>query len=126
MNQSRGMTIAGWVLTALGALSLIGAAIPKLQASPEFVEQFQKVGGFPPTLLRPIGVIELVVAIVFLIPRTRVLGGILVAAYFGGATVSNLRIGQPWIIPVLCGVVCWVGLWLRDPQLRELTPLTKR
>jgi hypothetical protein len=73
-----------------------------------------------------IGVVEIGCTIVYLIPRTAILGAILLTGYLGGAILTHLRIGDPsWVMPLLLGVVLWGGLWLRDPRLRALTPLVR-
>ena len=125
MNQSKTMTWVGRVLSALSALAMLAAGVPKVIAGPEMIEQFTKLGGFPASTLRPIGIVEILCAVVYLIPQTSLFGAVLVAAYFGGATVTHVRMGQPFWAPMLVGICAWVGLWLRDPKLRELTPFRK-
>jgi hypothetical protein len=67
--------------------------------------------------------LEVGCAIVYLIPRTAILGAILMTAYLGGATATNVRVGDPsFIAPVLAGVFVWAGLYLRDRRLSELIP----
>ena len=58
-----------------------------------------------------------------MIPRTSVLGAILLTAYLGGATATHVRIGEPFYFPVIFGVLVWAGLYLRDDRLRALVPL---
>lgn len=82
--------------------------------------------GFAEKLLVPIGILELVCVVVYLIPRTSVLGAILLTGLLGGATVTTLRIGDPTFpMPVILGMMAWGGLYLRDVRLRELIPLQK-
>jgi hypothetical protein len=82
--------------------------------------------GYPHSALIPIGVTELSCALVYAIPRTSVLGAVLVAGYLGGAVATHVRLSQPvWPAPALLGVLAWLGLWLRDPRLRELLPLRR-
>ena len=61
----------------------------------------------------------------YVIPRTAVLGAILLTAYLGRAVVTHLRVGEPFVIPILLGVSLWVGLYLREVRLQEITPLRK-
>ncbi|MGC2800244.1 MAG: DoxX family protein, partial [Candidatus Acidiferrum sp.] len=62
--------------------------------------------------------------IVYVIPRTAVLGAILMTGYLGGATATNVRVGDPsYIITVTLGVLVWAGLFLRDARVRALIPL---
>ena len=69
-----------------------------------------------------IGITELVCTILYVIPQTAVLGAILLTGYLGGAVVTHVRMGEPFILPALFGVVLWLGLYLRDPRLRVLIP----
>ena len=78
--------------------------------------------GYPQTLATPIGLALLVATILYLVPRTAVLGAILVTGYLGGAVVTHVRAQEPFFMPILFGVVIWLGLFLRDPRLRVLIP----
>jgi hypothetical protein len=72
-----------------------------------------------------IGLTLLVCTILYIIPRTAVLGAILVTGYLGGATATQVRIGDPWfLVPVALGALGWLGLWLRVAALRDLIPVT--
>ncbi|HUI77627.1 MAG TPA: DoxX family protein [Bryobacteraceae bacterium] len=113
----------GRVLTGLAALLIVFAAVPKLLMVAPMVEGFQRAG-FPEHLVPTIGVIELVCALVYLIPRTRVLGAILMTGLMGGATATNVRIGDPsMIVTVVLGVLAWGGLFFSDERVRALLPL---
>jgi hypothetical protein len=57
------------------------------------------------------------------VPRTATIGAILLTAYLGGAVATHVRVGDPFAIPVVLGVMVWLGLWLRDESLRRITPL---
>ena len=72
-----------------------------------------------------LGILEVACTVIYLIPRTAVLGAILLTGYLGGATATHVRIGEPWFMPVLLGVVVWLGIYLRDPRLRALIPLRR-
>ncbi len=117
---TKAQRITGWVLTGLLGLFLIGASgIPKFIDFPGKKEMFDKLGisaDLSPTL----GVIEIAVAILFLIPRTSFLGAILVTGYLGGAVWAHLRIGDPWCFPIIIGAVMWVALGLRQPAIFSL------
>jgi len=69
-----------------------------------------------------IGITALACAVLYLLPPTAVLGAILVTGYLGGAVVTHVRAQEPFFIPILFGVVIWLGLFLRDPRLRVLIP----
>lgn len=117
---SKVQLITGRVLTALVGLFLIGASgIPKFMDWPGKKEMMDKIG-IPLTLLPTIGVIEIVITIIYLIPRTAFLGAILITAYLGGAIITHLRVGEPWFFPVIIGVLTWVALALRQPLIFKL------
>ena len=117
----------GRVLTALAALFLLFDATIKLINIDVVKESMQQLGY--PDVARGIGVIELVCTILYLIPRTAVLGAVLLMAILGGGIASHLRLGDPVFTHLLFGVylglVVWGGLWLRDPQLRAIFPIKK-
>jgi hypothetical protein len=82
--------------------------------------------GFPVNTIAVIGVILLVSTAFYLIPRTSILGAILLTGYLGGAIASQMRIGKPLfetIFPAIFGVLIWAGIFLRDKRLRALIPL---
>jgi len=58
--------------------------------------------------------------VLYVVPRTQVLGALLLTAYLGGATATHVRIGDPFWFPVVMGVILWAGLYLREPRLRAL------
>lgn len=73
-----------------------------------------------------IGTVELLCTVIYLIPRTAMLGAILLAGYLGGAVAVTVKMGlgiAGWWMPFVFGVLLWAGLWLRDPRLRALIPL---
>ena len=72
-----------------------------------------------------IGILEILVAVIYLIPQTSVLGAILVTGYMGGAIATHVRISDPFYIQALIPILSWVGLWLRDPRIRELIPINR-
>ncbi len=95
----------------------------KLLKPAAVLEEFERLG-YGEHLALWIGVLEISCAVIYLIPRTAVLGAILVTAYLGGATATHVRIGDPFIGPVNVGVFVWIGLLLRDGRLRGLLPLS--
>ena len=115
----------GRVMSALPVLMLLFSASGKFLKPPEVVEGFARLG-YPESLALGLGILELACTAVYLIPRTSVLGAILLTGYLGGATATHVRVGDPFsmfIIPVILGVLVWGGLYLRDPRLRALIPL---
>ena len=121
---SKGRLWTGIVLSLLPALLLIFSGTMKLIKHPSVVEGFGHFG-LPVSIMLGLGILEIGVTVIYLIPRTAVLGAILMTGYLGGATATNVRIGDPWFMPVLAGVVVWLGLYLRDDRLHSLVPLRK-
>lgn len=117
---SRSLRITGWILTALVGLFLIGASgIPKFMTWPGKDEMMAKLG-IPLDLMPALAVIEITVTLLYLIPRTAVVGAILLTGYLGGAIFTHLRIGDPWWFPLILGVVAWTGLCLRQPGVGRM------
>jgi len=127
-KHSRGPLIASWIITGLIAAFLLLDVAMKFAPSKSVQAGFVRAG-WPIHLSATLGVILLASLILWLIPRTAVLGAILLTGYLGGAVASNLRLEMPLftatLSPVYFGVLVWLALWLRDPQLRTLTPLRK-
>lgn len=121
--QKKWMTWTGRVLSALVSALLAFGGIMKMMQPKEMVDGFTGQFGFPLATLTPIGILELACALLYAIPRTRVFGAILVAAYLGGAVVTHVRVGDVFIMPIVVGVAAWAGLFLRDARLRALLPL---
>ena len=121
---SKGYLWAGRILTALPAVAFIGSAAMKLSGNAEFLKQWTAFG-FKPEQATGVGALELVCAILYAIPQTSGLGAVLLTAYMGGATATHVRIGEPFIAPVVLGVLVWGGLWFRDERVRALLPLRK-
>ena len=112
--------IIGWVMTALLEIMLIGlSGISKFMEFPGKKEMLDRMG-ISADMLSRIGVVEIAVAILFLIPRTSFVGAILITGYLGGAIMTHLRIGDPWVFPVILGVFMWIALGLRNPVIFSL------
>ena len=79
-------------------------------------EAFSKMG-FTNDLMFKIGILEVLIAVCFLIPRTAFIGAILLTGYLGGATVTHLRVGEPFFMPIVIGVIAWIALGLRQPEV---------
>jgi len=112
-------------MSVLAVLPVLMGSVMKLMKLPPVIEGFARAGA-PERLIIPVGLIELICCVVYLIPRTSVLGAILMTGLLGGATITNLRIGDPtYPVPVVLGMLAWGGLWIRDLRLRALLPLLK-
>ena len=113
----------GRVMSALPVLLILLGSVMKLMKHPSVLEGFARAG-LPERLIVPVGLIELMCVVVYLIPRTSVLGAILMTGLLGGATITTLRIGDPtYPMPVILGMLAWGGLYMRDRRLRALIPL---
>jgi len=92
---------------------------------PQVVQGFTGQFGYPERVLLPLAIVELSCALLYAIPRTSVLGAILVTGYLGGAIATHVRVSDPsFVSPLVLGVIAWAGLYLRDARLRALLPLT--
>jgi hypothetical protein len=128
VTNSKGMTRAGWVISGLVIAFMVFDAIGKLLVIAPVVEATRQLG-YPLDLIRPLGIIALVCALLYALPRTAVLGAILLTAFLGGAVASHLRLADPLFSHVLfgvyIGVIAWAWLYLRDSRLRALMPLRR-
>ncbi len=126
--QPRWMRWAGWVLSGFMIAFLLFDSVSKLALERHVVEATTQIG-YPLDVIRPLGVICLVCTILYAIPRTAILGAILLTGYLGGAIASKARIEDPLFSSVLFGlyfgVLVWGGLFLRDGRLRCLIPLRR-
>jgi DoxX-like family len=124
MTQRR----VGWGLTALTILFMLFDAANKLALEAHVVEATTKIG-YPVGAIRPIGVIALICTVLYAIPRTAILGAVLLTGFCGGAVASKVRIEDPLFSSVLFGVyfglIAWGGLYLRDDALRRLFPIRR-
>lgn len=116
---------AGRILSLIAILPFIPSAIMKLTSNPKVIEGMSHFG-IPESLILPIGIIEISCVILYLIPWTSVLGAILLTGYLGGAIMTHLRASESVIMPVVIGVLVWLGLFLQESRLRELLPLRKK
>jgi hypothetical protein len=117
--------IAGTVLTTLVALFLTFDTVMKVLRLAPAVEGTTALG-YPVDRVFPIGIIELVCLVLYLIPHTAVLGAIMLSGYLGGAIATHVRIGSPLLshtlFPIYVASLIWGGLYLREPRLRNLVP----
>ena len=114
-----------YIMSAIPVGLMIFSGIGKLHPSQMVIQVISVHLGWPEKLLPWLSVLELGSVIIYLIPRTAVLGAILVTGYFGGAIATHLRVGDaPVLQPVLIALA-WGGLHIRDVRLRELLPLQR-
>ncbi|HKW89430.1 MAG TPA: DoxX family protein [Candidatus Acidoferrales bacterium] len=118
----------GRILGGILVLFLLFDSITKLMSASFVLDALRRLG-YPLRLAPIIGGILLVCIIIYVIPRTSILGAILLTGYLGGATELNLRSGDTvfeTIFPVIFGILLWGALYLRDARLRSLIPLQQR
>jgi DoxX-like family len=117
------MKKAGWILTGLLLLFMLPASIaPKFMGAQAAVDAVTAIG-WPPGHLVELGILELVLLLLFVLPRTALLGAVLFTALLGGTVASHLRVGSPLashtLFGVYLGVFMWVSLYLRDAKFRS-------
>jgi hypothetical protein len=119
---------AGRIISAVVVLFLVFDGVTKVMKVAPVMEASKRLG-FPANLIVAIGTVLLGCTAIYVIPRTSILGAILLTGYLGGAVVTNLRAGSPLfsetLFPIYFGIFVWVGLYLRDLQLRTLIPLRR-
>lgn len=117
------MIWTGRILSVFPVLMMgVGAAFA-FTRSPQVVEGMTKFG-YQESAVLLVGVLEIVSVLLYLIPRTAVLGAIVMTGYLGGAIATHVRVGDPgWPTALVLGVFVWGGLYLRDERLRALLPL---
>ena len=116
----------GRILSAIPAFFMLLSGTMKLIHPTSVVAAFTTQFGYPESAIVPIGLIEIACVIIYLIPRTAVLGAILVSSYLGGAVATHFRIQDPTgIAPFILGILAWGGLYFRDARLTHLLPFRK-
>jgi hypothetical protein len=119
---------AGRIMSGLVILFLLLDGAMKLVPLDVVIKASEPLG-IPGSLARTLGVLTLVCTLLYALPRTSVLGAILLTGYLGGAIATHLRVGDPLFTHVLfgayLGVLAWGGLYLRDGRLRALIPLQR-
>lgn len=115
------MLWTGRVLSALPILMLLMSGGMKLAGIDPVTKEFARLG-YPDHVITGIGITEIACVLLYAIPQTSVLGAILLTGYLGGATATHVRIDDPFISPIIAGVLVWGGLVLRDSRLRSVLP----
>jgi hypothetical protein len=125
---SRKRLWTGRVLTGLAGAFLVMDGTMKL-FKPPFVVQATVHLGYPESTIIGIGMTLLACTLLYLIPRTSIIGAILLTGYLGGAVATNVRAEQPLfniVFPVIFGCIAWGALWLREPRLAQLVPMKSK
>lgn len=122
-----GRSWVGYIISALPVLFLLMDAVGKF-VKPEPVVTATTELGFGENIILPLGIILLASTILYVVPKTAILGAILLTGYLGGAVATHVRIGSevfPIVLPIVIGILLWMGLYLRDIRLRSILPLRK-
>lgn len=117
----------GRAISGLVVLFMIFDGVTKVMKVQQVIEATVRIG-FPVSTVVGIGITLLICVALYVIPRTSVLGAILLTGYLGGATAANVRAESPIMNTVFAlafGVLTWLGLYLREQRLRALVPLRR-
>jgi len=121
---SKAATWIGRIISILISLLFIFSASFKFIDGPQVTEGFVHLG-LPERIMKPLGVLELTCVVLYLIPATSVVGAILLTGYIGGAICTHWRVGDPFYVQILTGILIWLGLYLRDDRLKPLMPVRR-
>ena len=124
-GTSKAMLWTGRVISAIPVLMMGGVGLVMFFAAPEKVTEGMTKYGYPANVGRPLLIVEVLCAILYLIPQTSVLGAILLTGYLGGAVATHVRAAEAFWFPLIFGVLVWLGLFLREPRVRALVPLRR-
>lgn len=124
VEPRRWMLVTGRVLTGLLAVFLLMDGALRVIGFKPYIDGTVHAG-YPVSMAPGIGLALLVPTLLYLVPRTSILGAILLTGYLGGATATNLRVGMPIAFPVVFGVLVWAALYLRDAHLRMMIPVRR-
>jgi len=127
-GRSKTLARIGWGLSGVTILFMLFDASGKLFLESHVVEATTKIG-YPVAAIQPIGIIALICTILYAVPRTAILGAVLLTGFYGGAVASKVRIEDPLFSSILFGVyfglIAWGGLYLRDEQMSTLFPFRR-
>jgi len=117
----------GRVISVWPVFVVLSSATWKLTRNPWYVREFTRIG-WPESALTLLACLQLGCILLYIIPRTAVLGSVLLTGYLGGAIATYVRMGEPYpvLVPPSTSVIAWVGIYLREARLRLLLPLRFR
>jgi len=120
------MVWTGRVISALPVLMLVMGAVMSFNMPEDNKKEMAKMG-WDASMAPALGVVELVLVLLYVIPQTAVLGAILMTGYLGGAVATHVRVADWSHMPfaVVAGALVWLGLWFRDARVRSLAPLRR-
>jgi hypothetical protein len=122
LDHSNPYRWSGRILTATAAAAFIGSSLTKLAQVHKVIDELIHAG-IPAAAIVPIGVLELTLAILYLLPKTSVLGTFLLTGYIGGAILTHIVARQTLAPPLIVGLLMFAGAYFRHPELRRLVPL---
>ena len=114
----------GWIISILASLMFLFSATLKFIGGPQVSDGFAHLG-LPERMRLPLAILELSCVVIYLIPPTAVLGAVLLTGYLGGAICSHWRVGDPTYMPILLGLLIWLGIYLREDRLKPILPLRR-
>jgi uncharacterized membrane protein YphA (DoxX/SURF4 family) len=112
----------GRVVSTLTSLVFLMSGVMKLKGGAEVMQGMGHLG-LPATLILPLAIVEITCVVIYLIPKTSILGAILLTGFIGGAICAHLRVGDPYFVQIVIGMLIWLGLYLREDRLKGLIPL---
>ena len=118
----------GYILSTIPVLFLLMDGIMKL-FKPAFVVDATRELGYNDSVIVPLGIVLTACTVLYMIPRTAVLGAVLLTGYLGGAVATHVRMSAPAfniVFPVIVGLFVWGGLYLRDSRIAELLPFRSK
>jgi DoxX-like family len=125
---SKGQLWTGRVLSTIAVLFMLFDTVIHAMRGPQVVQGFAQLG-FPLSIAIPLSTVEFIGIVLYVFPRTSVLGAILLTGYLGGAVAAQVRIGAPLLgfvlAPVYVALFLWVGLYLRDLRVRAVVPIAR-
>jgi len=125
---SKGQLWTGRVLSTIAVLFMLFDTVIHAMRGPQVIQGFAQLG-FPLGIAIPLSTIEFIGIVLYVIPRTSVLGAILLTGYLGGAVAAQVRIGAPLLgfvlAPVYVALFLWLGLYLRDERVRAVVPVRR-
>ena len=109
--------VISWLVSAAFLMSAVGKFV-----GGEQLTQGMAHLGLPDRMVKPLALLELSCVVIYLIPKTAVLGAILLAGYMGGAICTHWRVDDLFLVQIGLGVLAWLGVYLREPRLRAVLP----
>ena len=110
--------IINWILTALVALVFLGSALGKIMGNANTLKMAESFG-ISAAAFKIIGIIEVVAALLFVFPRTGVLGAFILIAFMGGAIATHVEHNQPFVPQLIISAFLWIVTIIRFPELLE-------